>query len=104
MGILNSIRKKSDNQKKVISLFLALTATFFIVGIWYSFTNNSPVDNDKLSSVSPWQMIKEEFSNAFSDFNSDILISENENSIPVEIILDKLSTSTATSSEDISFE
>ena len=104
MGILNSIRKKSDNQKKVISLFLALTATFFIVGIWYSFTNNSPVDNDKLSSVSPWQMIKEEFSKAFSDFNSDITISENKSSIPVEIILDNLSTSTATSSENISFE
>ena len=70
MTILNNIKKRPDNQKKFFSLVLALVLTFFIVGFWYSFTSDSSVNKktgeseNKLSSVSPWQIIKDEFSKA----------------------------------------
>jgi hypothetical protein len=73
MGILNNLKQKPDNQKKIFSLVTAIILTLVIVVVWFSFTDNS-VDNNfvsegnKLSSISPIQLIKEEFSKAFSGF------------------------------------
>lgn len=69
MGILTKIRQKPDHQKKMFSLVSALILTLIIVAAWYSFSNISvktqlPAD-DKLSSVSPLQVIKDEFAKAF---------------------------------------
>lgn len=77
MGILAKIRQKSDQQKKVFSLVTALILTAVIVVVWFSFNNVSfngqmPDGSDKLSSVSPIQMIKDEFSKAFSNFNNNV--------------------------------
>lgn len=78
MQILNTIRQKPDSQKKILSLVLAFILTLFIVGFWFSFDRKS-ASNDmageevsKLSSISPIQMIKEEFSKAFSGFSEII--------------------------------
>ena len=108
MGILNIIREMPDNKKKVLSLVTAAVITFVIVTVWISLTKTDDKlaedQGNKLSSVSPWGMIKEEFSKAFSDFNEltestsststlDIISSS---TVPVEIIE---ATSTATSTE-----
>jgi len=67
----------NDNQKKIFSLALAATLTLIIVVIWYSFgdkkTNQVAGEKveSKLSSISPVQMIKDEFSKAFSEFNKN---------------------------------
>jgi len=91
MEILTKIREMPDNKKKIISLVVAIVLTFFVVGLWYSLTSDS-VDNvaieekvNRLSSISPWQMIKDEFSRAFSGFdNKSDEISTT--TVPVEII------------------
>jgi len=81
----------SENKKKIFSLALAAVLTLIIVVIWYSFGDKKSNQvagekvESKLSSISPVQMIKDEFSKAFSGFNDKV----NE---PVEIIE---STSTA---------
>src|SRR3990172_1406233 len=101
MGILNSIRQKPDSQKRVISLVLALILTFFIVGFWYSFTGSSSDNKGKLSSVSPWQMIKGEFSRVF--YNVDgVSGTEGTSTVPVEVIFDNevVSTSNGTSTDE----
>lgn len=89
----------TENQKKLFSLILAAVITLIIAGLWFSFSG-SPADQasaeaqDKLSSVSPWQVIKDDFSQAFSNFNKSTDIPSS--TVPVEVINDEAS-STATS-------
>ncbi len=110
MGILNNIRQKSDNQKKILALALALILTFFIVGLWFSFSNKT-ADNqvaeqkeNKLSSLSPLQVIKDEFSKAFSNFKEttgEISTTTSSSIIPIEIIeTQSTSSEQATSTEE----
>lgn len=107
MGILAKIREMPDNKKKVFSLVTAAAITFVIVTVWISLTKTDTLAEskvNKLSSVSPWGMIKEEFSKAFSGFKeatenistSTPLRSEatGGQAIPIEIIE---ATSSATS-------
>lgn len=89
-----------DNKKKVFSLVIAAVITFVIVTVWISLTKSDDklAENEvnKLSSVSPWGMIKDEFSKAFSSFNeltestsstsTDTLDIMSSSTIPVEII------------------
>jgi hypothetical protein len=87
--------------------------TFVIVAVWFSFGENK-TDSDlaedvpaKLSSLSPIQVIKDEFSKAFANFKATVpdlstttIDSTSTVSIPVEIIEEATSTSSgqATSS------
>jgi lipopolysaccharide export LptBFGC system permease protein LptF len=88
MGILTYIRQKTDKQKKIFSLVLAGALTFVIVISYFSLVG-SPIssnqevvaESDKLSSVKPLQMIKEEFSNIFSETDS-----LGSSSLPLEIV------------------
>ena len=81
MGILNKIRQISDSEKKIFSLISAVVLTLIIVVTWFSFTNSSASDNkidtqDRLSSISPVQVIKDEFSKVFSKgFSIDVIFS-----------------------------
>jgi hypothetical protein len=102
MSILLKIRQKPDNQKKIFSLISASILTLIIVVVWFSFNDSSAEkvtlkESEKLSSISPMKMIKEEFSNIFSNFNSqmaDIDISSTSD----EVLIDSpVTTSTATS-------
>ena len=103
MGILNKIRQKSDNEKKVLSVITATFLTLVIVVFWFSFTGNSAGnqitsdDQDKLSSVSPVQVIKDEFSKAFSNFNTQVYGSSSSKT-PVEVVSEDLASSTESSS------
>ena len=107
MSILDSIRQRPDNQKKVFALVSAGALTLVIVALWFSFTRDSAPaettqkEENKLSSVSPIQMIKDEFSKAFSDMkkNTDELLetgAESTSTVPIEVIE---ATSTASSTE-----
>ena len=106
MGLLNIIKQRPNNQKSIFSIITALVLTFFIVALWFSFSNNfsdneAGKNNDKLSSISPWQMIKEEFSKTFSFFGAGISNSASSSPVIVEVIPDNqtISTSTATSTK-----
>jgi hypothetical protein len=100
-----------DNQKKILSLAVAAILTFIIVITFFSLgdktaANQVEKEDAKLSSISPIQLIKDEFSKAFSNFNelkdnlestttestSTIIIDEQ--AIPIEIITKDLATST----------
>ncbi len=102
MGILNYIRQKPDNQKKVISLVSAVVLTLVITAVWFSFTKNEDVatgdEPSKLSAISPIQVIKDEFSKAFSGFNNVIssTTEEGTSTIPIEVIEEATSTGTST--------
>ena len=103
MGILTIIRQRPKNQKKVFSFVTAIVLTFFIVGIWFSFSKNSDEKlagekKDTLSSISPIQMIKDEFSKAFSNLSEETSDLESSSTVQVEVIQDDLlvSTSSAT--------
>lgn len=117
MGILNYIKQKSDSQKKFFSLVSAIILTLVIILIWLSFSPNISdkemvTEENKLSSISPFQMIKDEFSRAFSGFNKQVGEIENFNlenddlnnidmsssTVIIEIID---ATSTVSSSEDL---
>jgi hypothetical protein len=71
MGILTKLRQRPDNEKKVFSLVGAGTLTVIIIALWWSFGSTSiktKVENpDQLSSISPVQVIKEEFSKVFNN-------------------------------------
>jgi hypothetical protein len=108
MGILTKIRQKSDRQKNFISLIGSAVLTLIIFLSWFSFSADSTKESiinkteNKLSEISPLQIIKEDISNAFSEFNSKISDLKNISSSTdlVETIniddTDFLSTSTAT--------
>jgi hypothetical protein len=70
MGILTKIRQRPDNEKRIFSFVTAGVLTIIIFVVWLSFSNsasNTQTENpDKLSSISPLQVIKDEFSKAFS--------------------------------------
>jgi hypothetical protein len=105
----------SESKKKILALVGAAVLTLVIVGFWYSLTkdtsNNKNVvtGEDKLSSISPMQVIKDEFSKAFSGFNEATgnVSTTSTSSIPIEIIDEatssvEISTSTiSTTSEKI---
>lgn len=100
MSILEKIRQKDDRQKKIFSFVSAFVLTLIILVVWLSFSKRSD-DNlvlgkaeNKLSSVSPLQMIKDEFSEAFAGFNEF-----GEEVVPVEVLIEneEISSSTATS-------
>jgi hypothetical protein len=113
MSILETVREKPDNQKKLFALVGAIILTLLIVFVWYSFGSNrksadlaAAVGESRLSSVSPWQVIKDEFSDAFSGlgdkisaFQSGSTTLDSNNTVPVEVVtLDStLGTSTSTS-------
>ena len=105
MGILNKIRQISDSEKKIFSLISAVVLTLIIVVVWSSFAGSSASDNevdtqDKLSSISPMQVIKDEFSKVFSSLDSDNQASSSTSTIPIEIINEETgSSSLATSTE-----
>lgn len=77
MGILSSIKRRSDSEKNVFSFFTAIIFTLVIVGVWFSFksaySNNQAngEKENKLSSLNPVQVIKDEFSRAFSNTKTD---------------------------------
>jgi len=111
MGLLTKIREMPDNKKKIFSLVTAIILTLIIVVVWFSFTNvsspNSVNEENKLSSFSPMQVIKDEFSKAFSNFksttenissSSESLISSSTgtSSIPIEVIDEGTSTASTT--------
>lgn len=109
MAIFTNLKEQPDNQKKLFSLITAIILTLVIVFVWFSFTDK-PADGqdviaeeDKLSSISPLQMIKDEFSKAMSNFNSAVSETEtgsstlSDNTVPIEIID---ATTTATSTEE----
>jgi hypothetical protein len=107
MGILNKIRQISDSEKKIFSLISAVVLTLIIVVTWFSFTSSSARDNeidsqDKLSSISPVQVIKDEFSKVFSTFNSNTEASSSTSTIPIEIINEEVSSSSSATSTEIS--
>ena len=108
----------SDNQKKIFSLALAAVITLIIVVVWYSFgdkKNNQIAEETepKLSSLSPMQVIKDEFSKAFSGIKASVAdidsstttesIGTSTDLIPIEIIeaTSIASTTISTSSEKI---
>ena len=105
MGILNKIRQKSDNEKKIFSLISAVVITLVIVVVWSSFTGRSASDNEidtqnKLSSISPIQVIKDEFSKLFSTLGSNVKASSSTTTVPIEIIKEETgSPSLGTSTE-----
>ncbi len=105
MGILNKIRQKSDNEKKIFSLISAVVLTLIIVVVWSSFSSSSASDEvlddqGSLSSISPMQVIKDEFSKVFSSLDSDTQASSSTTTIPIEIIDEgTASSSLATSTE-----
>jgi hypothetical protein len=101
MGILTKMKQRPDSEKKLFSLVLAGVITLVIVMGYFSFSNSDPKVEDesgKLSSVSPIQMIKDEFSKAFSGFGENSSSTPN---VPIEIIDtggESVSTTTSTSS------
>jgi hypothetical protein len=99
MSILTKIRQKPDNQKRIFSFVGAGILTIIIFVVWLSFSRVSIeteiTDEDKLSSISPMQVIKDEFSKALSNFKDMTSSTTINSSVPVEII--ELSTSTSTS-------
>jgi len=113
MSILNSIRQKPDNQKKLFSLVSAIILTLLIVFVWYSFTSNLDSTNmageDKpstLSSLSPLQVIKDEFSKAYDSITGKVSDSVATDTVPIEIVSESLVSSStenilATSTEDV---
>jgi hypothetical protein len=100
MSILTKIRQWPDNRKRVFSLVSALVLTLVILILWLS-TGSSQVlpqaEESKLSSISPMQVIKDEFTKAVSDFkeNTNQDIEEvSSSTTPVEIIVATTSTTT----------
>lgn len=106
MGILTKIRQRPDNQKRIFSFVSAAIVTLVIFVVWLSF-GDDPIETklvkeDTLSSLSPIQVMKEEFSKALSDFkeSTESMSSTTDyfgsSTVPVEVVE---STSTATSSD-----
>jgi hypothetical protein len=95
----------NDNQKKIFSLALAATLTLIIVVVWFSLgeksTNEALIKENRLSSISPIQVIKEEFSKAFSGFSAsvaDINSSSTDNISTSSISIETIEESTSTAS------
>ncbi len=87
----------TENQKKIFSLATAAILTLIIVVIWSSSPAGSASGQvtvektDKLSSLSPIQVIKDEFSKAFSSFNDKTAAlqgttTQGTSTIPIEIL------------------
>lgn len=93
-----------DNSKKIFSLITAVVGTLVIVSLWFSFTRDTSVDSagvkeeSKLSSLSPMQVIKDEFGKAFSNFNEQMVSIKGSSTPPVEIVATALDIGTSTAS------
>ena len=77
MSILEKVRQMPDNQKKIFSLITAAALTLVIVVVWFSAGDKTAASLDgqeesKLSSLSPMQVIKDEFSKAFAGFDDKV--------------------------------
>ncbi len=115
MSVLEKIRQMPNNQKKVLSFAIATALTLLIVVTFFSTADKTTAnqvekEDSKLSSIKPMQLIKDEFSKAFSNFGevkdglesitiqstSTTVVSEQ--SVPVEIVIEDLSV-TGTSSD-----
>ena len=94
----------TENQKKIFSLATAAILTLIIVVVWSSSPASSAngqltaEKTDKLSSLSPLQVIKDEFSKAFSGFSEKAAAlqgttTQSTSTVPIEI-LEAHSTST----------
>jgi hypothetical protein len=100
MSILTRIRQWPDNRKRVFSLVSALVLTVVILILWLSAGSSQvlpPAEENKLSSISPMQVIKEEFTKAVSDFKDNTNQDSGEvssSTIPVEVIVATTSTTT----------
>ena len=81
-----------ENNNKIFSVAMAAILTLVIVVVWFSFSKDSANDqvavekSNKLSSLSPWQVIKEEFSKAFSGLSEEFE-AVSSSTIPIEIIV-----------------
>lgn len=104
MSILTKIRQRPDHEKRIFSFVGAGVLTVVILIVWLSVGDDSVetqiAAEDKLSSLSPAQVIKDEFSKAFSNFkenteNMNDIISSS--TIPIEEII---ATTTATSIDE----
>jgi hypothetical protein len=102
MGILTKIRQRPENEKRIFSFVSAGVLTVIIFIVWLSFTsdpsNSGVASENKLSSISPVEVFKEQFSKAFSDFNEstgEYMSSTSSSTVSIEII-DATSTATST--------
>ena len=114
MSILEKIRQMPDNQKKIFSLATATVLTLVVIVLWSSTTGSANSQmaekkTDKLSSISPMQVIKDQFSKAFADVHTSInslqdnsnnasstqVVEEQTASTTVPIIINEAATSTA---------
>lgn len=91
MSILEKIKQRPDNQKRVFSLIGAGVLTAIIFFVWLSFSRVSvetKINNDKLSSISPIQVIKDEFSKAFSGLKENLSTTDivSTSSLPIEVV------------------
>lgn len=90
----------SDNSKKIFSLVTAVIGTLVIVSLWFSFTRDSSAEKvaqgeiSKLSSLSPMQVIKDEFGKVFSNFNEQMASIKASSTPLVEDIIEDTGTST----------
>lgn len=100
MSFLTKIREMSDNSKKIFSLVTAVIGTLVIVSLWFSFTRDSSAEKvaqgeiSKLSSLSPMQVIKDEFGKVFSNFNEQMASIKASSTPLVEDIIEDTGTST----------
>ncbi len=77
MTLLEKIKQKPDHQKRVISVVTAGALTILIVGLWFSLgrkdSSAAPEQAEAtLSSISPLQVIKDEFSKAIDNFKETV--------------------------------
>jgi len=106
MKFLDQIRQKPDNQKRIIAFSSSIFLTLVIVLIWFSSNGGSDIkvsvnNDDKLSSVSPFQTIKEEFSKIFSNANEGLAKINEQASITLAQ-MNATSTASSTPPEDLS--
>ncbi len=105
MTVLDTIRKRPDNQKRFFSLITAGILTLIIVGFWFSFSRPTQTvaekETSKLSSVSPVQVIKDEFARAVAGFKASTE-QLSTSTIQVEVVGENAtSTDLSTSSEKL---
>jgi biopolymer transport protein ExbD len=108
MNFFKNIKgNKTDNQKNIISLVLAVLLTLIIVFVWSPFKNNrskevsidSETEESRLSSISPIAVIKEEFSRMWSVFEGHDTFVPKEDEVTIEFL--EIASSSETSLEEL---
>lgn len=103
MGIFLKIKERPDSEKKIFSLITASVLTLIIVVVYFSYGEKKSDDlidvknENKLSSISPLKMIKEEFSKAFATAKESLNMNNQISTSSVEVV-DEIITSTSTES------